>query len=63
MLVNIVYYIDVLEPVWIPSLALQKKKVEVVNSTNSLLKTKSELFKLEQRPEAALQRCSWEKVF
>ena len=41
MLVNIAYYNDALDPVQILSLALQKKEVIMVNSANSLLKTKS----------------------
>ena len=37
-LVNFAYYTDVLEPVWVLALALQKK-VDAVNCANSQLKT------------------------
>ena len=50
MLVNIAHYIDILEPVQILSLALQKKEVDAVNSANSLLKTNSKFHKLDKRP-------------
>ena len=48
-LVNFAYYTDVLEPVWVLALALQKK-VDAVNCANSQLKTKSKFCKLEQKP-------------
>ena len=50
MLVNITYYIDVLKPNWILSLALQKKEVNAVNSANYVVKTKSEFRKLKRKP-------------
>ena len=50
LLVNIAHYIDILEPVQILSLALQKKGVDAVNSANSLLKTNSKFHKLDKRP-------------
>ena len=49
MLLHIAFYIDVLEPVKILSLSLQKKEVDPVNSSNALLKTKSKFIKLEQK--------------
>ena len=50
MLVNIAYYPDVLGPIQILSLVLQKNEVSAVNSANSQLKTKSKFCKLEQNP-------------